>query len=301
MHKKSRIARALQDGMRRGELHKQTMAARGGARAVFQPAVPFSHAEMVSRMLGYEGRGRGRPRAVDRFCYLRIFLYFTVVEQMRADCATEATAAFYNKSGRYVRKLLEPLRKTDVWSDIEGKADAANAEDPTLERDGNQEVPAALLYGRRMSAELDRICPDASELLRIAARGQHVERWKMPRTCYPEGRDGYLAWRRAQAAFHAERVGGMMADAGYAPDERERVGRMLRKEGLKRDPEVQLLEDVICLVFLRWYFPEFARGREADQVFRIIAKTARKMSADGRARVAAEFDLPPSLASALDV
>lgn len=179
--------------------------------------------------------------------------------------------------------------------------DAANAADPTRERDGGEEHPAALLYGWRMSAELDRVCPDASEPLRIAARGQHVERWKMPRVRYPEGREGYLAWRKAQGAFHAERVAGIMQEAGYGADERARVGRMLRKEGIKRDAEVQMLEDVICLVFLRWYFPQFAEGRDPEQVFRIVAKTARKMSAEGRARVVAEFDLPPELAPALEV
>lgn len=178
--------------------------------------------------------------------------------------------------------------------------DAANAADPELVPDGEAEGPAALLYGQRMSAELARIAPEASELLRIAARGQHIERWRMPRSSYPEGREAYLAWRRAQAVFHAGRVGEIMAGAGYGAEDCARVGRMLRKEGLKRDPEVQLLEDVICLVFLRWYFADFAAGREPGQVLGIAAKTARKMSAEGRARVRAGFDLPADLAAAFE-
>ena len=179
--------------------------------------------------------------------------------------------------------------------------DAANAVDPATVRDGGTDHPAALLYGKRMSAEMARVFPDAPDLLRIAARGQHIERWKMPRTSYPEGREGYLAWRRAQAAFHADRVGELMAGAGYPQADQARVGQMLRKEGIKRDAEVQMLEDVICLVFLRWYFPDFAAGRDPDQVRGIVAKTARKMSAEGRARVAAEFDLPEDLVGALDL
>lgn len=177
--------------------------------------------------------------------------------------------------------------------------DAANSADLTRECDGEKTVPAALLYGQRMSAELARLCPQASELLQIAARGQHIERWTMPRADYPEGREGYLAWRRALGVFHGQRVAGLMQAAGYPPRDQDRVAAMLRKEGLKRDPEVQMLEDVICMVFLRWYFAGFAAGRDAEQVFRIVAKTARKMSAEGRARVAAEFDLPPELAPAL--
>jgi hypothetical protein len=175
--------------------------------------------------------------------------------------------------------------------------DAANAADPTVE-DGR---PAALLYGERMSAELARLFPLASEVLQIAARGQHVERWKVPRSDYPEGREGYLIWRRDHARRHAERVAGMIADAGYSADDQARVGVLLRKEGIKRDPEVQALEDVICFVFLKWYFAPFAAKHAEDDVQRIIDKTARKMSVEGRARVLEEFSLPESLAAAFRI
>lgn len=172
--------------------------------------------------------------------------------------------------------------------------DAANGADPT--QDGTS--PAALLYGQRMSAELDRLFPDASDVLRIAARGQHVERWLLPRTEYPEGREGYLAWRREQARRHGLRVAGLMAEAGYDAAAQARVGVLLRKEGIKRDPEVQALEDVICLVFLRWYFQPFAAKHTPDAVVKIVEKTARKMSPEGRVRVLDEFDLPAPLAAA---
>lgn len=171
--------------------------------------------------------------------------------------------------------------------------DAANAADPNR-ADG---IPEALLYGQRMSAELARLLPHASELLQIAARGQHIERWTSPRASYPEGRAGYLAWRRDLGGFHARRVAGIMAGAGYPVAEAERVGQMLRKEGIKRDPEVQALEDVACLTFLRWYFLPFASNRDPDEIARIVEKTARKMSPEGRARVLVEFDLPDSLAA----
>ena len=53
--------------------------------------------------------------------------------------------------------------------------DAANSVDPNM--DDNQ--PETLLYGKRMTAELNRLFPGASEPLQIAARGEHVERWKL--------------------------------------------------------------------------------------------------------------------------
>lgn len=175
--------------------------------------------------------------------------------------------------------------------------DVANAGDPTQE-DGR---PAALVYGERMSAELSRLSSDASGLLQIAARGQHVERWKLPRSEYPEGRDGYLAWRHEQGRLHAERVASLMADTGYSETDQDRVRVMLRKEGIKRDPEVQMLEDVICFVFLKWYFVPFATKHDPEAITKIVVKTARKMSADGRARVLAEFDLPTPLAAAFEL
>ncbi len=178
--------------------------------------------------------------------------------------------------------------------------DTANGADPEAGMDGAASHPAALLYGWRMSAELVGFRADASEHLRIAVRGQHIERWKLARDSYPQGREGYLAWRRDQGRFHADRVAGLMRDAGYEKQDRDRVARIVRKEGIKRDAEVQVLEDVAALVFLRWYCADFAAGRDSEQICRIVAKTARKMSAEGRA-AAARLDLPAELAPALKV
>ena len=173
--------------------------------------------------------------------------------------------------------------------------DAANAKDPR--RDEGE--PEALLYGRRMSAALDHLYPEADELLRIAVRGQHVERWILPRSDYPEGKAGYLRWRRDLGAHHARRVGEFMAAAGYGEADIAQVGRMLRKEGVKRDPLVQALEDVASYVFVKHYFAGFVEkygGRyDAAKIRDIVAKTARKMSPMARAKVREDFDLPEDL------
>jgi hypothetical protein len=171
--------------------------------------------------------------------------------------------------------------------------DRANAHDP----DVSEGQPAAQLYGQRMSAELARLFPDASEPLQIAARGQHIERWVLKRQDFPEGRAGYLAWRTELARHHATRVGEIMAEAGYDPQDIEKSGKMIRKDGIKRDAEVQALEDVICFTFLKWYFAPFAPTQDPEKLDRIVARTARKMSPEGRARVLQEFDLPEGLAA----
>lgn len=175
--------------------------------------------------------------------------------------------------------------------------DEVNASDPGQE-DG---TPAALLYGHRMSEELTRLFPNAGEPLQIAARGQHIERWIKPRNTYPDGKAGYHAWRRDLARHHADRVSAIMMSAGYTDDEAEEAARMLRKEGIKRDTGVQALEDVICFVFLKWYFAPFAAKHAPDKVLDIVQKTARKMSGEARERVLTEFDLPEDLASAFRI
>jgi len=172
--------------------------------------------------------------------------------------------------------------------------DAANALDPR-EIDGH---PEALLYGQRMSAQVARLFPNANDILKIAARGQHIERWVLPRSDYPDGRTGYLTWRKDLAAHHSTRVCELMAAAGYETEDVDTVGRMIRKEGLKRDADVQALEDVICFTFLTWYFAPFAAKHSPEKIQRIVEKTARKMSAEASARVLKEFDLPSDLAAA---
>lgn len=172
--------------------------------------------------------------------------------------------------------------------------DAVNAEDPRRD----EGAPEALLYGQRMSAEADTLFPEAPDVLRIAARGQHIERWIKPRSSYPEGKAGYLKWRRDLAVHHAERVGGLMRAAGYGDEDIDMVGRMIRKEGIKRDDLVQALEDVICFTFIRWYFAPFAAKHPPEKVLGIVQKTARKMSAEARARALETFEMPEHLAEA---
>jgi hypothetical protein len=177
--------------------------------------------------------------------------------------------------------------------------DAVNARDPnTIEVDGRTE-PAELVYGRRMSAALARLVPAASEPLRIAARGQHIERWTSPRRGYPEGRVGYLRWRKELQDFHARRVGEIMMAAGYDPAAIARVGALIRKEKLKPDAEVQMLEDVACIVFLEHYLGDFLRKTDENKLAGILAKTWNKMSPSGREE-AQKLALPPPVPMLLE-
>ena len=150
--------------------------------------------------------------------------------------------------------------------------DAANAADP---------ADQAVTYGERMSAALQAFAPDAPEPLQIAARAQHIERWRIPRSDYPEGRIGYLSWRKELQKLHARRAGEIMALCGYEPEDIARAAALLKKERLKQDADAQTLEDVICLVFLAFEAAPFIAKHDDGKVRDILAKTARKMSPRG--------------------
>ncbi len=168
--------------------------------------------------------------------------------------------------------------------------DAANRQDPNTESFKGEDHPKELLYAQRMTHWLEHLAPDASEPLRLAARCQHIERWKIPRSRYPRDRVGYLRWRTELYGFHAETAGGILREVGYDEPTVERVQGLLRKQHLKTDPEMQLLEDVICLVFLESSFSDFAKEHPEEKMVGIIRKTWRKMSPRGR-QMALELDL----------
>ena len=178
--------------------------------------------------------------------------------------------------------------------------DEANAEDPQLEVVDGVSYPKELLYARRMTTWLDRFAPDASEALRLAARCQHIRRWMIPRSRYPMDRRGYLQWRTALATFHGETAAEILREVGYDEVLIGRVRSLLRKEGLKRDPEVQCLEDVICLVFLESYCADFAKHQDAAKMLPIIRKTWEKMSPRGR-EVARTLNLPEEVNRLVEV
>jgi len=185
------------------------------------------------------------------------------------------------------------------YDDVIGAIDEANARDPhSVEIDGRA-IPAELLYGQRMSAVLAAIAPQASELLRVAVRGQHIERWTSPRSGYPPGRAGYLKWRNDLKERHARRLGEIMTAAGYGPQDAARVGALVRKERLRSDPEAQMLEDTVCIVFLTHYLADFMGKTEEAKLAGILAKTWNKMSAQGRAH-ADRLDLPPSVRALIE-
>jgi hypothetical protein len=164
--------------------------------------------------------------------------------------------------------------------------DAANAADPRRASADGEELPFEILYARRMSARLVAVYPQASDLLKIAARAQHLRRWEIARGDYPEGRHGYNEWRKACRIHHATLAAEILRAQGYDEAAIAHVGALLRKEQLKKDPESQALENIAAVVFIEHYFDEFLAkyaGYDDEKLIDIIAKTLCKMSPKGHA------------------
>jgi hypothetical protein len=187
--------------------------------------------------------------------------------------------------------MFEPTQR---YTAVIAAIDAANADDPRTIVVAGARRPYEVVYSERMTRRLDAIYPEASELLRIAARGQHIRRFDIPRSRFAEGREGYNKWRRTCREHHAKLLDDIMSRSGYDNREITHVAKLVRKEQLKKDKESQALENVVDVVFIEHYFEEFhdkyAHYDDA-KIVDIIAKTLRKMSPKGH-QAALALDLP---------
>ena len=169
---------------------------------------------------------------------------------------------------------------TSRFDDALAAIDAANAPNPTQ-----------LDHAVRVYDWVRRLSPDASEPLLLAARACHVRRWEVPRATYPDGRAGYLKWRKELYERHASIAADLVRGAGYGDDDVARVAELVAKRSVRRDgspdPDAQALEDALCLVFVETEYADLAAKTAPDKMADIVRKTLAKMSPEGRKEAAA--------------
>lgn len=177
--------------------------------------------------------------------------------------------------------------------------DKANAEDPNKETSNGKDYPKELLYAQRMTEMQERYAPEASEAVKLAVRAQHIQRWKILRSDYSMDKPGYMLWRTTLYKFHAETAGNLMKEAGCGDEMIARVKAIISKKDLKTDPETQMMEDIVDLVFIEHYMIGFATSHpEYDEAkwILIIKKTWNKMSARAHEfALAGKIKLPEAL------
>lgn len=159
--------------------------------------------------------------------------------------------------------------------------DEMNKKDPNVEIYEGTTYAKEYLYGTRMSKKLEEFMPNAPESLKLAVRCQHICRWEIPRNSYPMDRVGYLKWRNELKKLHAQKAAEILSTVGYEQEVIDEVQFLLQKKQLKKNELTQAIEDVICLVFLEFYFDEFAAKHTEEKIIDIVQKTWTKMSEKG--------------------
>jgi hypothetical protein len=156
--------------------------------------------------------------------------------------------------------------------------DEANARDPNLEMVQGQPQPRELVYAQWLTDWVLKLAPNASEALRLAARCQHICRWEIPRDSYPLDKPGYLRWRANLKKFHAEKSGQILRAVGYDETTVQRVQELNLKKNHPQDPEVCVLEDALCLVFLEHQFGALAAKSDDEKMINALKKSWKKMT-----------------------
>jgi hypothetical protein len=157
--------------------------------------------------------------------------------------------------------------------------DEENSRDPN--QDGGR--PRELVYAERLTDWVLKLQPEASEALRLAARCQHICRWESPREKYPMTRPGYLKWRADLKSFHAKKSGEILRETGYDEATIRRVQDLNLKKNFPADPEVRVLEDALCLMFLQFQLVELAAKSDDDKMINALRKSWGKMTEAARA------------------
>jgi hypothetical protein len=161
--------------------------------------------------------------------------------------------------------------------------DEENSRDPNRETAGGISQPREMLYAQRLTNWVLRLCPNAGEELRLAARCQHICRWESPRENYPMTRAGYLKWRADLKKFHAQKAGEILRETGYDDETIRRVQDLNLKKNFPNDPETRTLEDALCLVFLEFQLADLAAKTADDKTINALQKSWQKMTEAARA------------------
>lgn len=259
-----------------------------GIEGIIQSLAQFPHRGVVCNVSGES------EIEIRRVFYQRFAIYFAI-STTRVDVAFIQHMA---KKPLDSESLMNDVRDVLRLDKIINLIDAANAADPNSDTLDGVTGPKELIYGKRMQAWVETINPRASDELKIAARAQHICRWEIPRTDYPEGKAGYYQWRTYLYGYHAEKTGVLMREAGYPGNSIERVRVIMDKKNLRKDPDTQTLEDAAALVFLENHLAEFSGRDDVDEekMIDILRKTWGKMSQAGH-DAALNLVLPPESAA----
>jgi len=161
--------------------------------------------------------------------------------------------------------------------------DNYNRQDPRSFVWDNISQPQEYFFAIKLYEWVLKLAPEAGDELLLASRSQHIGRWEIPREDYPDGRTAYLQWRKELALHHAAIATRLMAKAGYEIQQSERVKQIILKQRIKADPDVQTMENALCLVFLQFNYESFRKkyANDPGKIVNILYRSLLKMDAYG--------------------
>ena len=142
--------------------------------------------------------------------------------------------------------------------------------------------PIEYFYALKLHEWVLKLDPNAGEALLLASRCQHIGRWEIKRSSYPDGRTGYLKWRSDLSKFHAETASSLLRPIGYDETIIEQMREIVLKRRLRTEPDVQTMENALCLVFLEFQFDDLISKQPDEKMIGILQKTWAKMSDPGK-------------------
>jgi hypothetical protein len=172
--------------------------------------------------------------------------------------------------------MLEQQYKTAI--DL---IDKVHNQDPTSDTIDGVKIKAELLYSNRMLSVLEKVAPDASLELKLAAKCQHISRWSIPRATFSMDKKGYYQWRAAIMEHQLSVTTSVLKQAEINDQRIEIIVDALKNKADKTNLNASIIEDTACLTFIKWYLVPFAGQFDAVKAKIILQKTAGKMSERG--------------------
>jgi hypothetical protein len=159
--------------------------------------------------------------------------------------------------------------------------DKVHNQDPTSDTIDGVKIKAELLYSNRMLSVLEKVAPDASLELKLAAKCQHISRWSIPRATFSMDKKGYYQWRAAIMEHQLSVTTSVLKQAEINDQRIEIIVDALKNKADKTNLNASIIEDTACLTFIKWYLVPFAGQFDAVKAKIILQKTAGKMSERG--------------------
>ncbi|MGO1244454.1 MAG: DUF4202 domain-containing protein [Sphingobacterium sp.] len=160
------------------------------------------------------------------------------------------------------------------------KFDDYNENDPNIFVWHHASYPQELFLADKLYDWVNKLAPTRSTALTLASKSQHIGRWEIPRSSFAMDKNGYLNWRKELALHHASTTRDILVNLDFSDELISQVEQIILKKKIKGNPDVQTMENALCLVFLEFQYEKFYPKHE-EKIVNILKKSLLKMDKVG--------------------